>query len=49
LKSNDRKLIIVAILGGMLALAVIVGFVGQGNVRHVTIFWKEKVEQTNIK
>jgi len=48
LKSNDRMLIIVAILGGMLALAVIVGFVGQGNVRHVTIFWKEKVEQTII-
>lgn len=48
LKLNDKMLIIVAILGGMLALAVIIGFVGQGNVRHVTIFWNEKVEQTVI-
>ena len=48
LKLNDKMLIIVAMLGGMLALAVIIGFVGQGNVRHVTIFWKEKVEQTVI-
>jgi len=46
LKSNGKMLIIVAMLGGVLTLAVIVGFVGQGNVRHVTIFWKEKVEQT---
>ena len=48
LKSNDKMLIIVAIIGGMLTLAVIIGYVGQGNTRHVTIFWKEKVEQTVI-
>jgi len=48
LKSNDKMLIIVAMIGGMLALVVIVGFVGQGNVRHVPIFWSEKVEQTVI-
>ncbi len=27
-------------------MAVTIGFIGQGNVRHVTIFWQEKVEQT---
>jgi len=48
LKSNDKMLIIVTIIGGMLTLAVIIGYVGQGNTRHVTIFWKEKVEQTVI-
>lgn len=48
MKSNDKILIIVTILGGILALIVIVGFVGQGNIRHVTIFWQEKVEQTVI-
>ena len=37
-----------ALVGGMIALAVIVGFIGQGNVRHVAIFWPEKVEHTVI-
>ena len=37
-----------ALIGGMLALTIIVGFIGQGNVRHVAIFWPEKVEHTVI-
>jgi len=48
LQSNDKILIIVALIGGMIALAIIVGFIGQGNVRHVAIFWPEKVEHTVI-
>jgi len=43
---KERKLIIVAIIGGLIGLAAIIGFIGQGNVRHVQIFWQEKVEQT---
>ena len=35
-------------MAGIIGLAVTIGFVGQGNVRHVTIFWTEKVEQTVI-
>ena len=48
MKSKDKLLISSALLGGMIGLVVIIGFVGQGNVRHVPIFWAEKVEQTII-
>ena len=48
MQSNDKILIIVALIGGMIALVIIVGFIGQGNVRHVAIFWPEKVEHTVI-
>ena len=44
--SKDRKLIIIAIIAGVFGLALMIGFIGQGNVRHVEIFWQEKVEQT---
>ena len=44
--SRDKSLIIVAIVIGVVALAGIIGFTGQGNVRHVSIFWQERVEQT---
>lgn len=47
-RSKDKIWIIAALLGGILVLAVTIGFVGQGNVRHVAIFWTEKVEQTVI-
>ena len=36
------------IIAGMVGLAATVGFVGQGNVRHVEIFWAETVEQTIV-
>jgi len=48
LKSNDKILVISAMIAGMVGLAAIVGFVGQGNVRHVEIFWVETVEQTIV-
>jgi hypothetical protein len=41
---QDRKLILIAIIVGVIGLGAMVGFIGQGNVRHVEIFWKEKVE-----
>jgi hypothetical protein len=44
--SKDKALIIIAIVVGVVALAAIIGFTGQGNVRHVSIFWQERVEQT---
>ena len=48
MQSNDKILIIAALIGGMIALVIIVGFIGQGNVRRVAIFWPEKVEHTVI-
>ncbi|MDH3677751.1 MAG: hypothetical protein OEQ12_05560 [Nitrosopumilus sp.] len=43
---QDKKIIIVTIIVGILGLTSMIGFIGQGNVRHVEIFWQEKVEQT---
>ena len=48
MKSNDKILVIVGLIAGMVGLAATIGFVGQGNVRHVEIFWTETVEQTII-
>jgi len=44
--SKDKTLIIAAILIGVVSLATMIGFIGQGNIRHVSIFWQERVEQT---
>ena len=44
--SKDKALILIAIMIGFAALAGMIGFIGQGNVRHVSIFWQERVEQT---
>ena len=46
LNSNDKLLVICALVGGIIVLSITIGFVGQGNVRVVPIFWTEKVEQT---
>ena len=35
-------------VAGMVGLGATIGFVGQGNVRHVDIFWAETVEQTIV-
>jgi len=48
LKSNDKILIIAALIAGVVGLAATIAFVGQGNVRHVEIFWAEKVEHTVV-
>lgn len=48
MKSNDKILIIVGLVAGIMGLAIMIGFIGQGNVRHVQIFWTEKVEQTVV-
>jgi len=45
LKQNDKILIVTGLVAGIVGLAVMIGFIGQGNVRHVEIFWAEKVEQ----
>jgi hypothetical protein len=37
---------LIAIMIAVAALAGMIGFIGQGNVRHVSIFWQERVEQT---
>jgi hypothetical protein len=46
LELSDKRFVILALVVGVLGMAVTIGFIGQGNVRHVTIFWQEKVEQT---
>lgn len=46
MQSKDKLIIIIAIVAAIVAFGVMVGVIGQGNVRHVTIFWAEKVEQT---
>ena len=43
---KDKLLVIGVIVIAIVTFAVIIGFIGQGNVRHVSIFWAEKVEQT---
>ena len=43
---KDKSLILMAIVIGVVALATAIGFVGQGNIRHVEIYWQERVEQT---
>lgn len=44
--SNDKVVILAVITIGVVSLAAMIGFIGQGNVRHVSIFWQERVEQT---
>ncbi len=43
---SDKRFIIILIIVGIASLGVIIGVVGQGNVRHVQIFYAEKIEQT---
>ena len=44
--ASDKKFIIVVIVVGVAALGIMIGAIGQGNVRDVALFWPEKVEQT---
>lgn len=44
--SKNKALIGTALFVGVVAFAAVIGFIGQGNVRHMEIFWQERVEQT---
>lgn len=44
--NSEKKLVILALVGGFATLAGIVGFTSQGYIRHVNIFWPEEVNQT---
>ena len=43
---NDKHFVIVLLIVGIMGFALFIGVIGQGNVRHVQIFWPEKIEQT---
>ena len=43
---KDRHFVIIGLVIGIIGFASFIGIIGQGNVRHVPIFWPEKVEQT---
>jgi hypothetical protein len=44
--ASDKKFIIIIIVVGIATLAIMIGAIGQGNVREVPLFYPEKVEQT---
>lgn len=44
--NSEKKLVMLALVGGFAALAGIIGFASQGYVRHVNIFWPEEIKQT---
>ena len=41
-------MIVIGVVAGILALALMIGFIGQGNVRQVPLYYAEKVEQTVV-
>ena len=43
--ASDKKFIIIVILVGVAAFAIMIGAIGQGNVREVALFLPEKVEE----
>ena len=46
--NKEKTIIIVGLISGVLTLAVLIGFIGQGNVRDVPLYYQEKVEQTVV-
>jgi len=44
--NKEKTIIVVGLVTGVIALAALFGFVGQGNVREVPLYYQEKVEQT---
>lgn len=44
--NKDKIIIVVGLIVGVSALAGMIGFIGQGNVREVPLYYQEKVEQT---
>lgn len=43
---NNKKVLVGSIIGGMIFFFLLIGFISQGNVRHVPIFLKEQIETT---
>lgn len=43
---KDRTFALIGLIIGIIGFASFIAFIGQGNVRHVEIFWPEKVQQT---
>ena len=43
---NNKKFLMFSIIGGMVFFSLLVGFIGQGNVKQVPIFFKEYMEAT---
>ena len=46
--SKDRLIVIIGLVTGVITLAIMISFIGQGNVRDTSIFLQEKVEQTVV-
>lgn len=46
--NKNKVLVVAALVIGISVLAVSIAFIGGGNIRHVQIFWQEKVEQTVV-
>jgi hypothetical protein len=44
--ASDKKFIIIVLIIGFASLVILIGVIGQGNVRHVQIYYPEKIEQT---
>lgn len=44
--NSDKIIVVVGLVCGVTALVVMVGFIGQGNIRQIPIFYPEKIEQT---
>lgn len=43
---QTKIVIIASVLVGLVSFAVLIGYIGHGNVRHMAIFWPERVVQT---
>ena len=43
---NGKKVVVIGIVVSLVSFAALIGFAGQGNVRHIAIFWPENVKQT---
>ncbi len=44
--SKDKSIIFFAVVIGVIGLAGMIVFIGQGNIRPVPIFWQENIKQT---
>lgn len=45
---KTKYFVIFGIIAGIASMAIMIGFVGQGNIRGTEIFYPEKVEQTVV-